>query len=161
MSHPELLGKSSGWLMKVGKNLRMLGLLLRPKDGIDGSAADRALTPQSRLSVLHRHPLCILHLGLLLALNTIVQIGHGKCVSLFHTRKNLHSLHRGVSHAIGTLRILCLAVVPVPAWRQHVQQTVRRASARFQRVAQEKRLLLASHPWPSAEQTAWLCLPSV
>lgn len=58
--------------MKVGKSLRGLGLLLRPKDGIDGSTADRALTPQGGLPVLHRHPLRVLHLGLLLALNTIV-----------------------------------------------------------------------------------------
>jgi hypothetical protein len=58
--------------MKVRKSLRRLGLLLRPKDGIDGSTADRALTPQSRLPVLHRHPLRVLHRGLLLALNTIV-----------------------------------------------------------------------------------------
>src|SRR5215472_13742076 len=134
--------------MKAGESLRRLGLLLRSKDGIDSSAADGALTSQSRLSVLHSHPLCILHLGLLLALNAIVHIGHSKCVSFFHTRKNLHSLHGGVLHAIGTLRILFLAEVPVPVWRQHVQQTVRRVSARFRRGAQGKRLLVASHPWP-------------
>lgn len=87
---------SMGWIyaythpMKVHKSLRVLGLLLRPKDGIDGSAADRAVTPQSGLPVLHRHPLRVPHLGLLLALNTIVQIGHSRCVSFFHTRKNLH-----------------------------------------------------------------------
>jgi len=72
---------------KVRKSLQVLGLLLRAKDSIDSGAADRALTPQSRLPVLHGYPLRVLHLGLLLALNTIVQIGHSCCVSFFHTRK--------------------------------------------------------------------------
>jgi hypothetical protein len=47
-------------------------LFLGTEDSVDGSAADRAMALESRLSIFHSNPLSILDLSLFFALYTII-----------------------------------------------------------------------------------------
>ena len=60
-------------------------LLLGTENGVDCGAADGAGTLKSRFPVLGSNPLRVLHIGLFLALDTIILISHVRVASF-----NLH-----------------------------------------------------------------------
>ena len=68
------------WAAKI-KLLQVLCFFLRAENGVDGCAADGALTLEGWFTVLHGNLLRVLHFSFCFALDTIILISHGDVAS--------------------------------------------------------------------------------